>query len=412
MYEQSLFLNTLEELLKLYIVWYQNRSKQKDLSLSVQKTTSCPNCWDLLNRKETIFQFLSSTFRTRLLLTVFYITCVLVSTTVSLTRINTSNLTFYQSLNFFLTQVSSGVPTSQHEDFKHFLRIHSKLFYSNILNTSDFTYKVLHKLASDPNIAVLCGDKDSSVVIMQREDYVKKLEVMIQECITNGKYIETEDNTLKDLKTFQSFLTRNFKSTLPLDKIKPTSYQAASLYGTAKTHKFNNPSEITTGNLKLRPIVSTCGTLYYETAKYLASYLFPLTENEYSIKTTTDFAERLKNRTLNDDEALASYDVPSLFTEVPLDDTIDHIIEEIYTHNKLPKLSSKRLYERLLCNFTKNIVFSFNGHLYKQMGNSLSPVLANIFMPKLESDVVRPFNPTFYDQYVDDCFSKKKKKQP
>ena len=31
---------------------------------------------------------------------------------------------------------------------------------------------------------------------------------------------------------------------------------------------------------------------------------------------------------------------------------------------------------------------------------------------KLEADVVRPFNPTFYDRYVDDCFSKKRKDEP
>ena len=162
---------------------------------------------------------------------------------------------------------------------------------------------------------------------------------------------------------------------------------------------------------------STCGTFYYETAKFLASYLLPLTENEYSIKTTTDFAECLSNRTVDDEEVLVSYDVSSLFTEVPLDETIDHIIHKIYTNNKLPQLSSKLLFRRLLCNVTKNTFFSFNGKLYKQidgcrMGNPLSPVLANIFMAKLEADVVRPFNPPFYDRYVDDCFSKKKKNEP
>ena len=62
-------------------------------------------------------------------------------------------------------------------------------------------------------------------------------------------------------------------------------------------------------------MVGTCGTFYYETAKFLASYLLPLTENEYSIKTTTDFAERQSNRTVDDDEVLVSYDVSSLFTE-------------------------------------------------------------------------------------------------
>jgi len=55
--------------------------------------------------------------------------------------------------------------------------------------------------------------------------------------------------------------------------------------------------------------------------------------------------------------------------------------------------------------------FSFNDKLYKQidgcgMGNPPSPVLSNIFMAKLEADVVQPFNPPFYDRYVDDCFSK------
>ena len=43
---------------------------------------------------------------------------------------------------------------------------------------------------------------------------------------------------------------------------------------------------------------------------------------------------------------------------------------------------------------------------------ALSAVLANIFMVKVEADVVRPFNPPFYDRSVDDCFSKKKKDKP
>ena len=62
---------------------------------------------------------------------------------------------------------------------------------------------------------------------------------------------------MQDLKTFQNFLTRNFKLTLPLQKIKPTSKQPAFLCGTAKTHKFSNTDEINKDNLKLRPMVNT-----------------------------------------------------------------------------------------------------------------------------------------------------------
>ena len=78
-------------------------------------------------------------------------------------------------------------------------------------------------------MVVLSGDKDSSVVIMQRAVYVNKPETMIEEGIANGKYVVTEDNTLKDLKSFQAFLTRNFKSSLPLSKVKPKLINSRTL---------------------------------------------------------------------------------------------------------------------------------------------------------------------------------------
>ena len=46
------------------------------------------------------------------------------------------------------------------------------------------------------------------------------------------------------------------------------------------------------------------------------------------------------------------------------------------------------------------------------MANPLSPVFANIFMAKLEANVVRSFNLPFYYRYAHDCFSKKKKNEP
>ena len=73
----------------------------------------------------------------------------------------------------------------------------------------------------------------------------------------------------------------------------------------------------------LCPIVSTIGTFYHQTAQFLAFYLMLLTDNKYNIKNTTDFAEHLSNRSLKDDEILISYDVLSLFTEVPLEETFD-----------------------------------------------------------------------------------------
>ena len=116
--------------------------------------------------------------------------------------------------------------------------------------------------------------------------------------------------------------------------------------------------------------------------RYLVSYLMPLTTNEYSIKTTTDFAVRLEDCKLEDNEILVSYDISSLFTEVPFDEMFDYIIKEIYVNNKLPPLGSKILFKCLLCHVTKNTVFSFNDRLCRQTDGCemVSPGLANIFM--------------------------------
>ena len=57
---------------------------------------------------------------------------------------------------------------------------------------------------------------------MERELYVTKLEEMINDGVKKGKYVELEGTTLKDLTSFQSFLTRNYKNTLSLDNVKWT----------------------------------------------------------------------------------------------------------------------------------------------------------------------------------------------
>ena len=203
---------------------------------------------------------------------------------------------------------------------------------------------------------------------------------MINDRITNGKY----QNTIQDLQSFQSFLYWNFKNCkkehFDYDNVRPTLNKPAVLFATAKTHKFAEFKDITTENLKLRPIISTCGAYYYQSAKWLAKYLTPLAENEYTIKDTLEFPDCLKDRTL--DGVPVSY-VSLFLTEVPLEETIDYIIHQI---------SNKRIFKQLLQKVIQGSVFSFDGNLYKQiygcgMGNPLSPLIANIFMFKLEHDI-------------------------
>ena len=56
----------------------------------------------------------------------------------------------------------------------------------------------------------------------------------------------------------------------------PTSNQLGLLYGTAKTHKFNNIADVTIDNLKFRPIIAQSGTETCNAAQVTANYLKPI----------------------------------------------------------------------------------------------------------------------------------------
>ena len=59
------------------------------------------------------------------------------------------------------------------------------------------------------------GDKDSCVVIMNKKDYLEKLQGMIDEGIDDGIYEHTSDTILSDMKKFNDFLYRYFKKIHP-----------------------------------------------------------------------------------------------------------------------------------------------------------------------------------------------------
>ena len=209
---------------------------------------------------------------------------------------------------------------------------------------------------------------------------------MIDEGIENGVYIVTEDKTLEDLKLFCSFLYRNFKKYEHNEKMLPTSNQPGQLYGTAKTHKFDNTADITIDNLKFCPIIAQSGTYTYNAAQVIANYLKPLCNNEYIIQNTQELAKIIcEQDPLKSNEQYVSYDVESLFTNVPVHETIEYIINEIYVENKLPKLCSKLIFKRLLLKLTTENTFMLDSKFYKQvdgcsMGGSALCIFSDICM--------------------------------
>ena len=138
------------------------------------------------------------------------------------------------------------------------------------------------------------GDKDSSVVILNKTDYTEKFENMAKDSIHKGTYILTEDNTIKVLKNFKQFLKRNFKGYYKFDDMLPTSNQPTRIYVSTKTHKFSSVDSVNINDLKLRPTIDKTGAMTYNAAKVISYYLRPLCKNKYAISDTLSFAGMIK----------------------------------------------------------------------------------------------------------------------
>ena len=112
---------------------------------------------------------------------------------------------------------------------------------------------------------------------------------------------------------------------------------------------------------------------------------------------------------------MVSFDVKSLFANVPLDRTIDIVLRRIYDKYELQTSIARSEMKKLLILCAKNVHFTFDNVIKVQndgmaMGSPLRPVLSDIFMIELETSLSPELIDyiQFWKRYVDDtiCFIK------
>ena len=112
---------------------------------------------------------------------------------------------------------------------------------------------------------------------------------------------------------------------------------------------------------------------------------------------------------------LVSYDVTSLFTNVPLQETIEIITEKAFVDNWFNKTHNLNVTKpdliELLEVASKNPLFQFDSKLYEQidsvaMGSPLGPLMANTFLCSIEEKIEQDNKlPDFFRLYVDDTLA-------
>ena len=108
---------------------------------------------------------------------------------------------------------------------------------------------------------------------------------------------------------------------------------------------------------------------------------------------------------------MCSFDVKSLFSNVPIVETINSCLDNLYRSDEVsPPPIEEPVVKKLLLKCAQDVEFSFNNQMYRQvdgvaMGSPLGPVLANIFLGYCKSLIPEDQWPSLYSRFVNDTFS-------
>ena len=210
------------------------------------------------------------------------------------------------------------------------------------------------------------GSKGNTIVILDNISYISAIEEILNDHI---KFSNLDIPAVKEINYITN-LEKRITSDLKLLKdkeiidkatyknIKPVGSKPGVLYGLGKVYK-----EAKNGLPPFRPILSAIGTPTYKLAKYLLPFLTPLTQNEYTVTDSFHFAEEICKQDPN--LYMASLDVNSLFTNIPLNET-NICIDSLYKNDEnSPKIPEDVLHN-LLTVATKESLIMFKNKFYKQ----------------------------------------------
>ena len=167
-------------------------------------------------------------------------------------------------------------------------------------------------------------------------------------------------------------------------RLRTTGSQPARFFGLAKVHKSGTP---------LRPVLSMPGSSYENLNKFLSLFFgkLPGANIETDSKDASAALEAIKS---DEDELVVSFDVKSLYTNVPVEEAIEIALKELYSSGEVPEMS-RSVMKSLLRLAVTNVHFKCNNVWYTQsdglaMGASLAVVLANLWMKTFKKSLQKP----------------------
>ena len=261
--------------------------------------------------------------------------------------------------------------------------------------------KAARELRENESIVIRKADKSAVYVIMNRKEYDEKVSSILND---RSKFSPITRNPIEQLKKSANDLISSANKHITIGEkmsLITGEYAPGYFYGNPKSHKENYP---------LRPIISQIPLPTYHLAKHLNKILSPYVPRTYSLSSPGEFIDLL--RKTEKCGLLACLDVCSLFTNVPVERTIEILVDYAYHCHGLnpPEIPEHIMRAMLRLCTTKAPFRAPNGKLFYQvdgiaMGSPLGVLFAEAFMAHVERTVLdsgRVPKPSLYCRYVDD----------
>jgi hypothetical protein len=224
---------------------------------------------------------------------------------------------------FYFRLLNFKTPYSHYESKPAYFNVHHNLTSSELNTASELRQTA--NLYQKESIVISRPDKGRGVVIMNRSYYLQKMNVILSDrssfaILDKDPTLENETKLINMLLLFKK---QGFITEAEFNLARPTGSRPARLYGLPKIHKSDKP------DYPLRPVMSATKTVAYGLGKMLKNLIQHLRNSPYMVKNTSDFVKKI-NQSKHADKKMVSFDVTSLFTNVPLAFTINLILDKIY----------------------------------------------------------------------------------
>ena len=137
---------------------------------------------------------------------------------------------------------------------------------------------------------------------------------------------------------------KQFLDDATYERLYSSGSQPSRLYGTSKVHKIKSNSEVSS----FRPIVSSLGSFNYNLPTFLCDMLTPFILTDYCTQDSFSFVKEVQEVSVLD-YFMVSYDFCSLFTNIPLNETIDLAVDIIFDNNKSMNITNPQLKKLFFC---------------------------------------------------------------